>query len=498
MQDIQLSKQQKSWCIEQAEEIITRFPNATEFILETGFGPTGDPHLGTLIENVRTVMIANALRELDSRPVKVICIADDLDALRKVPTNIPNQGMLHPFVGISVSKAPDPFGHDDSFATRNINRLQKLINAWDLDVTIIRSSDLYRSGAFDQALLKILKHHSEVLDIIIPTLGEERRKTYSPFLPICPNTGKVFFDGVVEYRASTIVYNNGSELVEIPVTGGNCKLQWKIDLGMRWAALGVHYEMYGKDLISTAQIAGQVSALISHVPVLMMYEHFLNDEGAKISKSKGNSNLDPESWIRIAPAGSLLYFAYQNPVRAKRIDVLKLPAHVDNFIESCKQNDNIYINTQYKVITDISYQMLIQLAVIAKATPQIVESMLQRQGEDITDQIRDLIKLACNFAHDVILQNRVLAPLTEEWEVIAMKKLQNDIQTCEITPEALQTLCYQIGKEYAPTLKLWFQVIYRTIFGSETGPRIGTFLAYAGRDTSLELVQDVLDRKRLL
>jgi len=492
----------QSWCLKQAHSILESFPDEEHLILETGYGPSGRAHLGTLVENIRTMMVARALRAITSKPITILCLADDLDGMRKIPKNIENGDSLKPYIDWPLCCVPDPEGQHDSFGESNIATLQTMLDAWGLDnVTMIRASDRYKSGEYNQVLLNILKNHQKVLDVMLPHLGEERRQTYSPFMPICPKTKKVLTTGVLEYRESTIIYRNPlDEIVETKVTDGACKLQWKVDLAMHWmwkSSKGrVVYEMYGKDLLSSIEMATQIChALECKPPVTMMYEMFLNPDGARMSKSRGNSALTPQSWNEIAPAGSLEYFAFQTPMRAKRLDIMQLPTYVDQFINACNDDhpDLQYLNPNHLLKSDVTYDVLIELAIISRGSADIVAGMLQRHK--INNTPMNLIEQACNYANTIVVRD--FTPVTEEWVRSGMQELYQFLETLaetNMTPENIQPGCYEIGKKHSADLKLWFQKLYNALFGTTNGPRLGTFFAYAGKEMSLNLINNALHR----
>lgn len=517
-----------NWHVLEAQAIQDAFPKAKKILLETGFGPSGAIHIGTLVENIRTDMVLRGFQAIDDRPIEMQCIVDDLDGLRKVPQDLSNQDLLAKCIDYPLYKVLDPLGEYDSMATRNIKAFEKLIEQSTLPVKILRSSDVYKSGFFNEKLLAVLAKYREILDIILPTLSPERRKTYSPFMPICPKSSRVLARGVCEYKDKTIVYRNAyNELVETPVTDGYCKLQWHVDFGMRWAAFGVNYEMYGKDLLPSVKLAKRICSAIGGTPPIgMMYELFLNEDGAKISKSKGNSSILPELWAEIAPRGSLYYFAHQNPRRAKRLDVMQLPVRVDSFLDECAslsvdktvdyaianpkivaqncdsntENFKIANNDRYidympqnlRIKSSISYQLLVQLAVISNGDKDVVRGMLNRRQDLIPES--ELLDTACNFATQIMMKNRILKDLKHEWQKEAIKDTIAKLKIVEESPEAIQYECYEIGKKYAPHLKDWFITLYEGLFGDTKGPRIGTFFAYLGRERAIGMLEGLLLR----
>ena len=330
----------KAWPFEEARKLIARLERAPrdEVIFETGYGPSGLPHLGTFGEVARTSMVRHAFRVLtgDSVKTRLIAFSDDMDGLRKVPDNIPNRDLIAAHLGKPLTKIPDPFGEYDSFAAHNNARLRAFLDQFGFDYEFMSSTEAYQSGRFDRALLRVLERFDEVQAIMLPSLREERAATYSPFLPIHPRTGIVMQAPVIGHdpRAGTISWRDpdtGEEFVT-PVTGGRCKLQWKPDWAMRWHALGVDYEMAGKDLIDSVKLSSRIARVLgSEPPAGFNYELFLDENGQKISKSKGNG-LTIEQWLAYASPESLSLFMFQKPTAAKRLYFDVIPRNVDDYL----------------------------------------------------------------------------------------------------------------------------------------------------------------------
>ena len=318
----EIYKSSKSWPFLEAHRILERFKkeDKKEINLQTGYGPSGLPHLGTFGEVARTTMIVNAINQVAEVQVNLIAFSDDMDGLRKVPDNVPNQELLRKHLNQSLTKVPDPFDKFKSFGDHNNAMLQEFLDVFNFEYNFKSATDLYTSGFFNEQLINVLNNYDEIKNIVLPTLGEERRKTYSPFLPVCPDTNQVLEVEVLEINTSksTIIYLHNNEKIETSVLDGNCKLQWKVDWAMRWIALGIDYEMYGKDLIPTFQLSSKICrALGGNPPENFFYELFLDKNGEKISKSKGNG-LSIDEWLSYAPQETLSYFMYQNPRRAKK------------------------------------------------------------------------------------------------------------------------------------------------------------------------------------
>ncbi|MGH6954874.1 MAG: lysine--tRNA ligase, partial [Alphaproteobacteria bacterium] len=334
----ELALASNAWPIEEARKVLARMaarPPAKGYALfETGYGPSGLPHIGTFGEVARTTWVRRAFAELSDKPTRLIAFSDDMDGLRKVPDNVPNQDRLREFLGMPLTKVPDPFGTHESFGAHNNARLRNFLDSFGFQYEFLSSTECYRSGRFDATLLKILAHYDRVMDIMLPTLGEERQQTYSPFLPVCVRTGRVLQVPVIarDVAKGTITYRDEDGFTaEVPVTGGRCKLQWKVDWAMRWMALEIDYEMSGKDLITSVEQSTKICRALSVAPPeTLSYELFLDDKGQKISKSKGNG-ISVEQWLAYSSPESLSLFMYQKPKTAKRLDFDIIPKEVDDY-----------------------------------------------------------------------------------------------------------------------------------------------------------------------
>ena len=342
---IELSSQVKSWPFVEAQKVLKRIEKKSKdkINLQTGYGPSGLPHIGTFGEVARTTMILNAIEQISDKKVNLIAFSDDLDGLRKVPDNVPNQEQLLKYLNQPLTSVPDPFNKYGSFGEHNNSMLQNFLDDFGFKYNFKSATELYKNGFFNEQLKNVLKNYNNIKNIILPTLGEERRKTYSPFLPVCKKTNKVLEVEIIkinlENNSVTYIDDNGEE-VEVSVLDGNCKLQWKVDWAMRWIALGIDYEMYGKDLIPTFQLSAKICrAMGGDPPENFFYELFLDQNGEKISKSKGNG-LSIEEWLTYAPQETLSYFMYQNPRRAKKLFLEVIPKSTDEFISHLNKFDD--------------------------------------------------------------------------------------------------------------------------------------------------------------
>ena len=331
--------QAKAWPFEEARKLLARVgdvvPEKGYVLFETGYGPSGLPHIGTFGEVVRTSMVRRSFAEISDLPTRLYAFSDDMDGLRKVPDNIPNRDMVAQHLGKPLTSIPDPFGTHESFGHHNNARLRAFLDQFGFDYEFKSSTECYRSGYFDETLMRLLQHYEEVMEIMLASLRQERALSYSPFLPICQETGQVLQVEVIatDAAAGTITYRrDDGEEIQTPITGGKCKLQWKPDWAMRWYAFDVDYEMYGKDLIDSARLSGRIVRTLGHkAPEALTYELFLDENGEKISKSRGNG-LTIEDWLTYAPGETLALFMYGKPKAAKRLFFDIIPRAVDDYL----------------------------------------------------------------------------------------------------------------------------------------------------------------------
>ena len=479
--------------------------------LQTGYGPSGLPHIGTFGEVARTSMIVNALKHLTNLPMEIITFSDDMDGLRKVPDNIPNKELLEKNLHKPLTQVPDPFEKFNSFGEHNNQMLKNFLNNFNFDYTFKSSTELYKSGFFNPSLQKILENFDGIMNIILPTLGKERQKTYSPFLPICPDTGHVLEIPVKEINKdkSKIVFDNYGKDLEASIFDGNCKLQWKVDWAMRWYALDVDFEMYGKDLIESAILSTKIIKLIGGTnPSGFAYELFLDEKGEKISKSKGNG-ITIDQWLSYASPESLSLYMYQNPKRAKKLYKEIVSKAVDDyldFIEKAKNQDELQLlmNPVWHVHNSnvpkenmiMSFSMLLNLVETTNAdSKDLLWKFVKKYKKDITEKdypiFDNLIGYAIKYYKDVIKkQKKYKTPNNDE--KLALQALIKTLEKCndEMSPEDIQTLIYSTGKEngYSENLRDWFKLIYEVVFGDENGPRMGFFISFFGVNETKELI----------
>ena len=479
--------------------------------LQTGYGPSGLPHIGTFGEVARTSMMVNALNQLTDLPTEIITFSDDMDGLRKVPDNVPNQELLNANLHKPLTQVPDPFNKYNSFGEHNNEMLKNFLNSFNFRYNFKSSTSLYKSGFFNPTLQIILENYDGVMNIILPTLGKDRQRTYSPFLPICPETGHVLEIPVLEIdkNNSKVVFDNNGKKLEASILDGHCKLQWKVDWAMRWYALDVDFEMYGKDLIESAILSSKIINLIGKKnPSGFAYELFLDEKGEKISKSKGNG-ITIDQWLTYASPESLSLYMYQNPKRAKKLYKEIVPKAVDEYldcIEKAKKQDELQLlmnpvwhvhNGQIPQEDSImTFSMLLNLVETSNAdSKELLWKFVKKYNPNISKKnspIFDaLVGYAIKYFNDVIKSQKKYK-MPDEQERKALTALVNTLDKCneQISPEEIQTLIYSTGKEngYAENLRDWFKLIYEVVFGDENGPRMGFFISFFGVNETKELI----------
>ena len=516
-----LAQDAKAWPFAEARNVIKRLEKSDDdgvrpVVFETGYGPSGLPHIGTFGEVVRTSMVRLAFEVLTGRKTRLICFSDDMDGFRKVPDNVPNRDMLADYIDQPLTMVPDPFGEHPSFGAHNNARLCAFLDSFGFDYEFMSATAEYKSGRLDEALLHILKHYDKVRDIILPTLGEERRKTYAPFLPICPETGRVLQAKVIatDPQAGTITYEDpqSAEHRTVPVTGGACKLQWKCDWAMRWYALGVDYEMSGKDLIDSVTLSSKIVRVLGKVPpTAFSYELFLDQNGEKISKSKGNG-LSIEEWLRYGSSESLALFMYGQPKRAKRLYFDSIPKAVDEFFAhqsklpelddaALLENPAWHIQKGDLRTKDmpVSFSLLLNLAAVCQAqTADVIWGYVSDYAPGVSLEshpvLGEMIDFAVNYYQDRVRPTLVYRAATQA-EKQAISALRDAIAAMpeEATGEELQSCVYAAGKNANyENLRDWFGCLYETMLGQSQGPRMGGFFRLYGREKSLALFDDVL------
>jgi lysyl-tRNA synthetase class 1 len=520
-----------AWPFEEARKLVKRLERAPKdtVIFETGYGPSGLPHIGTFGEVARTSMVRHAFRALteDKIKTKLICFSDDMDGLRKVPTNIPNQDMVAKHLGKPLTKIPDPFGEHESFGAHNNARLRKFLDAFGFKYEFLSSTECYMSGRFNETLLRVLEHYEAVMEIMLPSLREERSISYSPFLPIDEKTGIVLQVPVLERNAQrgTIVYEHPDtkQKIETPVTDGHCKLQWKPDWAMRWAALGVDYEMAGKDLIDSVRLSSKIcNAIGGLAPEGFNYELFLDEEGKKISKSKGNG-ITIEEWLRYASPESLSLFMYREPRTAKRLHFDIIPKHVDEyeqFLSAYPKQEwkerlgnpvwHIHASSPPSNPLPINFAMLLNLVSASNAeNAETLWGFIGTYMPSVTalshPRLNDFVGYALRYYHDFVLPAKKFRAPTEN-ERVALQDLRDALANApeKSAADEIQTIVYDVGRREPFTKMMkdgstgvsleWFNMLYQVLLGQEKGPRFGTFVALYGVKNTIALIDGVLAR----
>ncbi|NHN89719.1 lysine--tRNA ligase [Acetobacter conturbans] len=527
----------KAWPFQEAQKLadhVAAKGGDGPALLETGYGPSGLPHIGTFGEVARTSWVRQAYMALTGRPTRLLAFSDDMDALRKVPDNVPKREMLMEFIGKPLTRVPDPFGTHDSFAAHNNARLRSFLDGFGFEYEFASSTEYYTGGRFDAALKRVLEVHDEICAVILPTLGEERRATYSPVLPIHPKTGNVMQVHIdkVDAVAGTVFWTDeNGEHFETPVTGGGAKMQWKADWAMRWYALGVDYEMSGKDLIDSVRLSSRICRILGSTPPAgLTYELFLDEHGQKISKSKGNG-LSVEEWLRYAPPESLGQYMFNQPQRAKRLFFDVIPKAADEYLSHVEKaavlqarvatgaadetldadrlalcaNPAWFLHAGHipeHAGSPLSFGMLLNLASVANAeTPEVMWGFIRRYDPDVSPEthpmLATLVERAIVFYADFVRPAKSYR-LPDEKEHAALVDLAESLKLYEgedVSAESLQNLVFEVGKkhEFEP-LRSWFTCLYEVLLGQSEGPRFGGFIALYGVRGTIALIEAALVR----
>jgi lysyl-tRNA synthetase class 1 len=506
----------KAWPFEEARRLVRRYaaapPAKGHVLFETGYGPSGLPHIGTFGEVARTTMIRRAFEALSDIPTRLIAFSDDMDGLRKVPGNVPMQEELKADLGLPLTRVRDPFGTHASFGEHNNARLRAFLDDFGFDYEFASATEYYRSGRFDAMLLRVLERFDAVMAIMLPSLGAERQASYSPFLPVSPKTGRVLQVPTLERNVAkgTIVYQEpGGEKVEVPVTGGHVKLQWKPDWAMRWAALGVDYEMFGKDLIPSAELGEELCrALGEPAPELFNYELFNDEMGQKISKSKGNG-LSMEEWLTYASPESLSYFMYQKPKTAKRLYFDVIPKAMDEYHQQLRAypgqdpaqrlaNPVWHIHRGEPPDSDmvVPYSMLLNLASAAGASDKsVLWGFVRKYAPEASPATHPGLDAAADYAvryYEDLVKPAKIYRAPDAREAAALADLRERLLVWEgpTEAEALQAMLYEVGRAHGfEPLRAWFAALYEVLLGAEQGPRFGGFVALYGVRETARLIE---------
>ena len=504
-----------SWPFVEARKLVKErqkiYEKNGKITLQTGYGPSGLPHIGTFAEVARTTMMVNAIKQIVGIPTEIITFSDDMDGLRKIPDNVPNKEILEKNLHKPLTSIPDPFKKFKSFGEHNNEMLKNFLNKFKFNYIFKSSTDTYKKGLFNDALLLVLEKYEKITEIILPTLGKERQQTYSPFLPICPKTGRVLEVPIIETKKKEgkIIYKNEGRKVETEVINGKCKLQWKVDWAMRWYAFEVDYEMYGKDLIESAILSSKICQVLGKKsPNGFAYEMFLDEKGEKISKSKGNG-ITIGQWLKYASPESLSLYMYQNPKRAKKLYADVVPKAVDEYLTSIDkftEQDiqhrllnpvwHVHNGNPPKEKSIMPFSVLLNLVGTSNATDKdVLWKFIKKYKKDIkvSDHpiLDNLVEYALKYFTDIVMPNKKYRKPNEK-EKKALQDLVNRLKDCKdsMDPEAIQTIVYSVGKDngYQENLREWFKAIYEIIFGDQDGPRMGFFISFFGIKETIELI----------
>ena len=524
---IEAARVSKAWPFQEAQKLLKRYPNGKPggepVLFETGYGPSGLPHIGTFQEVLRTTLVRHAYEAMTGgAPTRLVAFSDDMDGLRKVPDNVPNQELLAANLGKPLTRIPDPFGKFESFAHHNNAMLRDFLDRFGFEYEFVSASDRYNSGAFDAALAGVLTHYDAIMGVMLPTLREERRKTYSPVLPVSPTSGVVLQVPVEVLDPATGMIrftDQDGSTVEQSIFGGQAKLQWKVDWAMRWYALGVDYEMCGKDLTDSVTQSGKiVQVLGGRKPEGLIYELFLDENGEKISKSKGNG-LTIDQWLTYGTEDSLAFYLFREPKSAKQLHVGVIPKAVDEYWQFRGNLAEQSLDKQLgnpvwhllRVTGDgsgagdtlpVTFSLLLNLVGLlgADATAEQVWSYLGNYVAEATPEahpeLGELVRAALATNRDFIAPTLVRrAPTASEAE--ALRALDAVLAKAgpETSAEDLQNAVYEIGKNEVygfENLRDWFKALYETLLGSSQGPRMGSFIALYGVAESRKLIAQAL------
>ena len=506
----------KAWPFEEARKLLKRYkkapPEKGYVLFETGYGPSGLPHIGTFGEVARTTMIRRAFEAISDIPTRLICFSDDLDGMRKVPENLPNQEMLAEHLQKPLTSVPDPFGEYESFGHHNNAMLRRFLDTFGFDYEFYSATEFYRSGRFDDVLLRAAEQYDKIMEVMLASLREERQQTYSIFLPIHPETGRVLYVPMKEVNAKegaiTFDDENGEEMT-LPVTGGNVKLQWKPDFGARWAALGVDFEMYGKDHSTNTPIYDKICRILgAPAPEHYVYELFLDENGEKISKSKGNG-ISIDEWLTYASSESLALYMFQKPRTAKRLFFDVIPKAVDEYHQhlrayaeqdAAKRVENpvwhIHEGDPPKSDMEVSFAMLLNLASAASAEDKdVLWGFIRKYAPEANPETHPGLDAAAGFAvryfQDRVKPEKQFRAPTD-LERAALEDLAAELRKAEdgLDGEALQQIVYDVGKRHEfENLRDWFKGIYEVLLGASQGPRFGGFIQLFGVPETVALIE---------
>jgi lysyl-tRNA synthetase class 1 len=527
-----------AWPFKEAEKILqkigNKIPEKGYVLFETGYGPSGLPHIGTFGEVTRTIMVMNALKILNpSIPTKIFVYSDDMDGLRKVPENVPNSESLKNEIGKPLTSIPDPFGQFESYAYFMNNKLKTFLDHFGFYYEFQSSTKHYKSGKYNNMLHKVIENEKQILNVMQPSLGEERSANYHPMLPINPKTGKFIFDGVISCDAvnDTITFKDeNGEIQTISALDGNVKLQWKIDWAMRWAALGVDYEMHGKDLTPTAILSTQICKILGlEPPILYVYEMFTDEHGQKISKSKGNG-VSMDDWLEFGTLESIALFMYEHPERSKKLYFGTIPENVDKYLKYAKElslihidensdeetlakyynNPAFHIPLARRLVSEnfhIDFSLILNLASACNPeNPQILLDYISKYQANLTNDeksiVNELVEKALNYYNKLIKPNKKFPELDDD-SIRKLEGLKAEIEQLFVTnskkeDSEIQQCIFDTAKKLGyekSTMKDWFKFLYLNLFGQESGPKFGSFVNIYGWENFVKLIEKRISEK---
>lgn len=513
--DIQKALAANAWPFKEAmaiyEKIGKKLPKKGYVLFETGYGPSGLPHIGTFGECLRTTMIRKAFEIISGgMPTRLFCVSDDMDGMRKIPDTIPNKDDYKQYLDLPLTAIPDPFGTHESYAHNMNARLRSFLDTFGFEYEFLSATECYKNGSFNDALMHVMENYEKIMDIMLPTLGEERQQTYSPFLPVDPETGKVLQVPVEINKANgTITFKNPSgNVITQEVTDGKCKLQWKPDFGMRWFAFDVDFEMYGKDHLVNGPVYTRIcQALGGKGPHQMFYELFLDETGQKISKSKGNG-LTIDEWLKYGTEESLAYFMYQSPQKAKKLYFDVIPKNVDEYLQMLRayptqdeqkqlENPVFHIHNGKVPAVDFDFNFSLLLNLVSALNSDDREVLLGYIEKATKSNIKnskivgELVDRAINYYQDFVKPNKAFRSPSEV-EKKYMLKLAEELNIFHDNSEAeeIQSKVYAVGMESGIELREWFGALYQVLLGANQGPRFGSFVKLYGKDQTIKLIQE--------
>ena len=506
-----------SWAFQEAvllhSNIKKYTPEKKCVLFETGYGPSGFPHIGTFGEVVRTVMVRQAFTEICKIPTKLLCVSDDMDSLRKIPENISQAKDYTRYLDFPLTSIPDPYNQHKSYGDYMNMQLCKFLDRFSFDYEFISATKCYKSGIFNKHLKLVLEKYDEIVSVLLPTLGDERRKTYSPFLPICKTTGRVLQAKVIKRNVSnsTITYiDSMDQEIETSILYGACKLQWKVDFAMRWSAFDVDYEIYGKDIQANSSLYNKICVILGKKPpVQMNYELFLDENGHKISKSKGNG-VGINEWLRYGSPESLKLLMYQSPKKAKKICFDIIPKTFDNYLrhlsnygkaesDAERYSNPAFFICQEKIIPDlgkITYSLLLNLIIALNSGDKdvlwgYIESAQPNLSSVAKAFINDMLQYTLNYYNDFIVpKKKYKAPNLHETKIL--HQILEELETTPHTAEDIQTALYKIARESGMDVRECFRSLYQILLGVEDGPRLGTFINFYGITRTVGLIKSKL------